>query len=402
MAIPTKYNYELLKNFCLEKSIKLSCDYSKDNILGSTIINFYCSNCNKENFKRFDYLIKRNSLCKRCVTIQSFAKQKATMLEKYGVEHPSQSQFIKDKIKNIFIAKYGVDNPAKLQEIKDKQRNTNLQKYGVEYIIHNKESKDKMLKTNLEKYGAKCCLENKEIQEKIKNTNIEKYGIENVGCKHEFHEKMKKTNLKKYGVNYPLQNIEIYNKMEETCLEKYGVKSSLLNVEIKNKANKTIQEKYGVEYPSQNKEIKDKIIETNIKKFGYKNPMQNEEIAQKSSNNCYKTKLYIFPSGKEIKCQGYEPFALDELNKIYCEENIITGCKNVPTIWYNDVTGKKRRHYIDIFISSKNKCIEVKSIWTLKKKNSNIFEKQNAAKEMGYEYEIWVYNCKGNKVETFV
>lgn len=402
MTNPIKYSFDLLKTFCLENGINLTSDYSQKCLMGSTKINFYCSNCNKENSKRFDYLIKRNSLCKRCVTIQSLTKQKATMLEKYGVEHPLQSQIIKDKIKNTFIEKYGVDNPSKLQEIKDKQKATNLEKYGVEYIIHNKECKDKMIKTNLEKYGSKCCLENKEIKEKVKNTNIEKYGIENIGGNiYEFHEKMKNTNFKKYGVNYPLQNKEIYTKLEETCFKKYGVKNSLLNIEIKNKANKTIQEKYGVEYPSQNKEIQDKIIETNIQKFGYKNPMQNEKIAEKSCKNCYKTKAYIFPSGKEIKCQGYEPFALQDLIKMYDENDIITGCKNVPTIWYSDVTGKKRRHYVDVYIPSNNKCIEVKSQWTIKKKNSNIFEKQNAAKELGYEYEIWVYDSKGNKLETY-
>jgi hypothetical protein len=86
----------------------------------------------------------------------------------------------------------------------------------------------------------------------------------------------------------------------------------------------------------------------------------------------------------------------------YCENDIITGCKNVPTIWYNDTIGKKHRHYVDIYIPSKNKCIEVKSTWTLKLQKSNIFLKQNAAKELGYEYEIWIYDSKGNKVETFI
>jgi len=35
-------------------------------------------------------------------------------------------------------------------------------------------------------------------------------------------------------------------------------------------------------------------------------------------------------------------------------------------------------------------------------KNSNIFEKQIAAKKLGYMYEIWIYDCKGNRVETFL
>ena len=402
MTIPIKYSLELLNNFCSDKCVKLASDYSIEKLYSTTKINFYCTNCNKQNTKRFDYLIKRNTLCKRCVTIQSLNKQKITMLEKYGVEHASQNKEIKNKIIKKFVEKYGVDNPSKLQEIKDKQKKTNLEKYGVEYIIHNKESKNKMIKTNLEKYGTECCLQNEEIKEKIRNTNIKKYGVENIGQNYNFHEKMKNTNIQKYGVNYPLQNKVIHNKMVETCLGKYGVENTLLNNEIKNKRKKTMLDKYGVEFPSQNQEIKNKIIETNIEKFGFENPMQNSEIADKSCKNSFLSKSYIFPSGKEIKCQGYEPFGLKELINIFDENDIITGCKNVPKIWYNDELGKKHRHYVDIFISSQNKCIEIKSVWTIKKKNSNIFLKQTAAKELGYEYEIWVYDCKGNKVETHI
>ena len=82
------------------------------------------------------------------------------------------------------------------------------------------------------------------------------------------------------------------------------------------------------------------------------------------------------------------------------EDDIITGCKNVPTIWYNN-SCKRRRHYVDIFIPSQNRCIEVKSSWTLKKKKDDIFVKQIAAKELGYSYEIWVYNPKGIIIEKF-
>jgi hypothetical protein len=98
-------------------------------------------------------------------------------------------------------------------------------------------------------------------------------------------------------------------------------------------------------------------------------------------------------SGNEIKCQGYEPFALQELiNNDMDETDIITGCKNVPIIYYYDESGKKHRHYVDIYIPTQNKCIEVKSNWTIKDKKANIFNKQKAAKDLGYEYEIWVYD----------
>ena len=399
MNSPIKYSFELLNKFCLEKGVNLINDYSNEKLFGSTKIIFNCTNCNKINTKCFTYLIKRNTLCKRCVTILSFSKQKETMLKKYGVEHASKSQEIKNKIKNTFFEKYGVDNPAKLQCVKDKQKKTNLQRYGVEYTVNNPEIKQKMIKTNIEKYGFSCCLENNDIKQKIKKSNLEKFGCENVGQNYEIQEKMKNTMFQKYGVHYPLQNKEIITNLKNTCVKKYGVQNPLQNKEISKKVKKTIKEKYGVEYPQQSEEIRKKTVDTFINKFGCENPMQNSEIAEKSSKNCYKSKIFKFPSGNNIKCQGYEPFALEELVKNTDENDIITGCKNVPTIWYNDNNGKKHRHYVDIFIPSQNKCIEVKSNWTIKKKTSNIFEKQNAAKELGYNYEIWVYDNKGNKVD---
>jgi hypothetical protein len=117
----------------------------------------------------------------------------------------------------------------------------------------------------------------------------------------------------------------------------------------------------------------------------------------------YYLKEYILPSGITIKIQGYENYALDELlqNENINELDIITGSKNVPIIWYNDETGKNHRHYVDIYIPLQNKCIEIKSTWTLKKQKEVVFLKQTAAKNLGYLYEIWVYDDKGNKVELY-
>ncbi len=125
-------------------------------------------------------------------------------------------------------------------------------------------------------------------------------------------------------------------------------------------------------------------------------------MMEKTSKKAYKLKTYIFPSGKEIKCQGYEPFALDEIVKTYEEEHIVTGAKNVSIIWYITDDGKKHRHYVDIFIPSENKCIEVKSTWTFGKKKDNVLDKMKEAKEQGFLYEIWVYDNKGNKVENII
>ena len=66
---------------------------------------------------------------------------------------------------------------------------------------------------------------------------------------------------------------------------------------------------------------------------------------------------------------------------------------------YNDNNGKKRRHFVDIYIPNQNLCIEVKSTWTAKLHEGNILLKQSAGKELGFQYEIWVYSKEGIKVE---
>ena len=72
------------------------------------------------------------------------------------------------------------------------------------------------------------------------------------------------------------------------------------------------------------------------------------------------------------------------------------GIKNVPKITYIDDNNIERYHYVDIFIPSQNRCIEIKSSWTFKK--PNVLLKQKYAKEKGYNYEIWVYDKKRNKI----
>ena len=124
-------------------------------------------------------------------------------------------------------------------------------------------------------------------------------------------------------------------------------------------------------------------------------PLRPGPRLNKSSKASYTKKDYIFPSGKIIQVQGYEPYAISELLEKLNEDDIVIGAQFVPEIWYYDNEGIKHRHFVDIYIPSQNKCIEVKSTWTFTK--SSVLLKQKAAKELGYKYEIWVYDKKGNK-----
>jgi hypothetical protein len=216
-------------------------------------------------------------------------------------------------------------------------------------------------------------------------------------------EKIKKTMVNKYGTEYASQSQIFKDKIKATNLKTYGFEYGFQSEEVKEKRRVTNIEKYGFENPLQREEIKEKCRQTNLKKYGVEYPAQCQEIYEKQDKNSYYLKDYKMPSGIIIKIQGYEHFALDELleKENIIENEIITGSKNVPTIWYNDISGKKHRHFVDIYIPSKNKCIEIKSTWTFKKQKEIVFLKQMAAKELGFLYEIWIYDNKGNKVEFY-
>jgi hypothetical protein len=354
-----KYDFELLKKYCSENNVVLLEDYSCKYVTRNINIKCKCAyeNCNNEFEKNFRQLEKTGAYCGVCKNIIKLEKSKSTCLEKYGVENSAQNK-----------------------EIHDKNKKTCLEKYGVEHSF-----------------------QSELVKNKIKNVCLEKYGFENAMKNKEVKQKAKKSCLGKYGVEYSSQSKENREKFKITCLEKYGVENPSQNKNIKNKKMETSLKNWGVEYPIQNLLIKNKRINTCINKWGVEYPIQNEEVMSKNIKQNYRKKEYTFPSNKIIEIQGYENFALDELiiDEKIDESYIITGCKNVPIIWYNDENGKKHRHYVDIFIPSQNRCIEVKSTWTAKQNEHNIFLKQSAAKELGYKYSIWVYNNKKEKVNCY-
>ena len=155
-------------------------------------------------------------------------------------------------------------------------------------------------------------------------------------------------------------------------------------------------QKYGVENQFQRNEIKELIKNNNKLKYGVENPQQNQEIQEKTQKNAKKYKEYKMPSGIIRKVQGYEPFALDELVKLYTEEQIITDRKDIPRIKYN-YNDKEKCYFPDIYIPDEKYIIEVKSTWTLKIDKDKNYKKAEACKIEGYKYEIWVYDNKGNK-----
>lgn len=213
--------------------------------------------------------------------------------------------------------------------------------------------------------------------------------------------KCKKTCLEKYGVENPLQNEGVKNKIKETCLEKYNCENPFQNEEIKEKIKDTNLKIYGYHHPMQSEIFKEKIKQTCLKNHGVENPLQNSEICEKQLKSSFNKKEYILPSGEILQVQGYEYLALDIL--IYHEnidENyIVVSRKDVPEIWYDD-NGKYHRYYVDIFIKSLNKCIEVKCDYLFNRDKNIVLLKHKYVKYNGYNSEIWIFNNKKTLIKV--
>ena len=275
----------------------------------------------------------------------------------------------------------------------------------------------------LKKYGTSSPIKNKDIKEKAKNTLFKNYGVlYNLQSK-EIRDKSKLKHLQKYGVEYPTQREEIKQKTKETNIERHGVEYLMQSEEIKDKATKTYLKNYNVVNPSQNEEIKIKKIKTTMKHFGVENPFQSEEIKDRIKKNYlnkydvehpsqvlnihlkqqrFKRKDYILPSGKVIKIQGYENFALDLLLKEYSEDEISFDSKDIPRISYRDEYEKDRKYFPDLYIAKENLIIEVKSIYTFEKDLNVNLAKRKSTIESGYNFKFMIFDEKLNLTEEIL
>lgn len=285
--------------------------------------------------------------------------------------------------------------PEKEVERQKKRQETNIKKYGVKDPMQLKEVAYKITK----KSKLRTEEDRKIIVEKRKKTNLKKYGVEFCQSLEETKIKSKNTNLKKYGVENPSQVEEFKEKRKQTHLDKFGCENAFQAEELKEKAKKTILEKYGVENPSQYAKFAEKKIDTHNKNYGCDYPAQCLETFKAQQKGGFKRREFIFPSGKIVKLQGYEPFTLKELLETFDEEKIITNIKLMPEIWYTDNNNKKRRYFPDFFIPSVNKIIEVKSVWTMNLHlEINILKRQRCL-EMGFDFEFRIYDGKMNLVD---
>jgi hypothetical protein len=403
-----KFNNETLIEYCNINKITLLRSY--ENINRESYIEGKCIyiDCENNFNKKFRHLIKTGAYCVGCMTKiannkirESKVKYDINMLNTFCDEH---NILLIDDYSNKFINRdaiiEGMCKNGECENMFSKPFRELLKINGYCLDCSKENGKIKIIETNMKKYGVDNSMKCQDFKDKQKQTMINKYGVEHNSQLEIIKQQKRDKSIEKYGTDYVLQSSEIRNKIKQTNLQKYGVENPQQNKEIKNKTCSTNMNKFGCKSPTGDKLVKEKIYKTNIEKYGVPHHSQNAEIAEKMLNNSYQRKEYTLPSGKIISFQGYENFALDELlfEEKISEDDIVTSRVMVPEIWYYDENNKEHRYYVDIYIKSQNRCIEVKSSWTNQQKNY-VLEKKNASESLGYKYDLWIYDKRRNKVE---
>ncbi len=360
-----KYTLQEIKEYCeKEGCVLLSTKYTDNK--QKLDVRFKCGCIGTTSFNNF----QKGCRCSNneCMTL----KKKETSMELFGKEWYTQTEECQQKIKETCQKKYGVDHYRQTVECEERLKNTNLTLYGKEYFFQ----------TDI-------------FKEKTKKRCIDDFGVEYYSQVQEVKDKIIDTNMKKYGCPVSSQNEEVKTKMIQTNISRYNVPFTLMNKDIYEKAKNRVLDIYGVDNVSRNQDIQDKKVNTSIIRYGTNYPMQSSTIYEKSRKNAYALEEYNFPSGKSILVQGYEPFALDDLLKIYNEDDIITGTKSMPEIWYHSDDGKYHRYYPDIYIPKDNLLIEVKSTFTLEKNKTKVDITRNTCKALGFNFELHIYDRTG-------
>jgi len=131
-----------------------------------------------------------------------------------------------------------------------------------------------------------------------------------------------------------------------------------------------------------------------MSRYNEDNPMKCAEIFERFIHSSYKRKIFITPKGREIVCQGDEPYCLaDLIRQGVNEDTIVTGAGNVPDIRYNFMN-KQRRYITDIYIPDQNLMIEVKSTWHFVRQIEMNEAKKQASIDAGYAMQWFIYDDK--------
>lgn len=153
----------------------------------------------------YKYNIIERPKCKKCGKELKFILNKGSYRDYCSTKCLTNSNEIREKIKQTTINRYGVAHYNKSQDFKQRQN----------------EIQNKYKQTMLEKYGETSNFKLKEYKEFMKEHQKE------------FQDKSKQTCLKKYGVDYYNKTQECKDRFKQIMISKYGETTNLKTQEFK-------------------------------------------------------------------------------------------------------------------------------------------------------------------------
>lgn len=297
--------------------------------------------------------------------IQEAAKQ--TRIDKYGaaytlceesslcetarttqIEHMKNEEFkesVIDKRKTTTMERYGVEHPMQSDGVKAKVKATSLERYGAESYIQSEAGRAQASKY-MKEHG-------KEIALKSRETMRERYGVDNHAQTKE-RRKTQSERMKKCGK-------EIYPKMQKTMEERYGV-PYYSQTEAFRKAMSERMKKHAKEY-------RQKAIQTCLQKYGVDFYVKTDEARQAQSermlNKEYNNR--IIQSKKEngtLNTSNGELVLYEMLIEHFDENDVI--------FQYN--SDYRYPFSCDFYIKSRDMFIELNGLWT---HGGHWYDKQN-------------------------
>lgn len=236
-----------------------------------------------------------------------------------------------------------------------------------------------------------------QIHQTFRNNMLVKYGVDHQSRLEKTRDKTRKTCVARYGVPYVIASPTNTAARIQKFIEIYGGRSPNHHPVIAAKIKATTLAKNGGKWFTQTDEWYEKTKATNREKYGADFFCQSDKGHEKFSKCTYQWKDFVLPSGKKLRVQGYEGFAITELLKFYSEDQIVVESVDISArvgkFWYM-LPGEsaRRRYFPDIYIIPTNTIVEVKSVYTYSQQKVRNAAKRQACIDRGFNFAYIVFN----------
>lgn len=201
-----------------------------------------------------------------------------TNMDRYGVPSTAMDPNVRARQRATLMSNYGVDHPSKSKEILDRTTATNMDRYGVPSTAMDPDTISKRKKTNIERYGIDVASKTDSVKQRTKDTNMDRYGVPSTAMVPAIKHKQQLTLQKNHGVDNPFRSPDIQKLRTDTMIAKYGVEHPMQSDTIIGKLVETNMEKYGVPYSSMNESVKQKKQTTLMDNHGVTIPFDSFDI----------------------------------------------------------------------------------------------------------------------------